>query len=628
VDTSTSDNTPSSLVINTADGTRVVLTCSKSMDLVIEHHGHRSEFMPAQSAVLKVDDAQCSLADAVVTSVDVFQRGDERGISFNLSLNRKARTKTAARLVLEVAVELSSSDVIFRVIPDEDSAIKMVDWPPPFAAQAVPSELAVVPIMQGCVIPGNWGAEVTLDKVWPYSGRVWTRGLYMPWWGQIRANHGYMAIFETPYDASIRLQHPAGGPTSIGARWLPSKGALRYPRVVRYRFFDRCNHVTMTKNYREWVAQKGMLRTLAEKSVSNSRVSSLRGTGVIHTGILYHVQPSSPYYTKVKNTHDLHTFIERGEQLKELARRGFENLYVHLDGWGQRGYDNLHPDILPPCQEAGGWMGLRRLAAGCRSIGYNLALHDQYRDYYHDADTYDSDLAVRDSDGRVPTVCEWYGGPQSFLCARIAKQYLKRNLADLRRQDIPLSGIYLDVFAVADLDECYHPSHPMDREECARARCECFALARSEGLIVSSEEPTDFALPFLDLVHHAPYAKHPSPEGGRPLGIPTPLFSLVYHDCLVVPWTCIGRGGWGIPDQDLGMLHALLNGGVPYVSLTPSQEETAIVETVRSLHQKVGWQPITNHEFLDGSYRVQQTTFADGTRVMVDFATDDYKIMR
>ena len=39
--------------------------------------------------------------------------------------------------------------------------------------------------------------------------------------------------------------------------------------------------------------------------------------------------------------------------VEALAAKGFANAYVHLDGWGLRGYDNLHPDILPPCPDAG-----------------------------------------------------------------------------------------------------------------------------------------------------------------------------------------------------------------------------------------------------------------------------------
>lgn len=603
-----------------------VLWYTPDLNLVVDHGGRRWEALPPQASDLLLGSQECSLRLARSKAITSFTRGDEVGLRCTLS--EFDHVDANVTVTLEVAIEQTSGDVLFRVIPQHaETAIKRVEWPPAFCTKPLPDHVAVIPTMQGFLLPGNWPLETSLDKVWPYSGQAWTRGVYMPWWGQLREGHGYVAILETPYDSGIRLQHPPGGPTTVGPRWLPCSGSLRYPRAVRYRFFERCTHVHLAKAYRSWVAEQGLLRTLAEKSAENPRVKKLHGTGVIHTSILYHVEPSSPYYAKVENPHDLHAFSERADQLERLFREHtLEGLYVHLDGWGKRGYDNLHPDVLPPCLEAGGWDGMRQFAAKCGALGYLFATHDQYRDYYRDADTFNEDLAVRNAQGNSPRSCEWFGGPQSILCAVKAKGYLTRNLNELSRNGVDLTGIYLDVFAVADLDECFHPDHPMTRQECAAARNACFALARSRGLVVSSEEPVDFAVPYLDLVHHAAYAQHPTPGEGPALGIPTPLFSLVYHDCLVVPWTSLEHGGWGIPKEDAGFLHALLNGGVPYVSLTPSQEQLAAAKTVRDLHRSVGWESMESHEFLDSSYRVQRTTFANGTRVLVDFVNDYYEI--
>ncbi len=35
---------------------------------------------------------------------------------------------------------------------------------------------------------------------------------------------------------------------------------------------------------------------------------------------------------------------------------------------------------------------------------------------------------------------------------------------------------------------------------------------------------------------------------------------------------------------------------------------------------------MTNHEFLDGKYRKERTTFADGTTVTVDWDSNSFKI--
>jgi len=45
-----------------------------------------------------------------------------------------------------------------------------------------------------------------------------------------------------------------------------------------------------------------------------------------------------------------------------------------------------------------------------------------------------------------------------------------------------------------------------------------------------------------------------------------------------------------------------------------------------ALHERVGLSEMTNHEFLDKSYRKQRTTFADGTQVTIDLDKDTFEI--
>jgi hypothetical protein len=109
------------------------------------------------------------------------------------------------------------------------------------------------------------------------------------------------------------------------------------------------------------------------------------------------------------------------------------------------------------------------------------------------------------------------------------------------------------------------------------------------------------------------------------MGIPVPLFNLVYHDALLMPWS-LGRGEWGIPEKDLGYLHALANGGMPYLGFSPGPEHLRQVRTLCALHARVALLEMTRHEFLDDGHRRQRTTFADGTRVTIDLGTDEWKV--
>jgi hypothetical protein len=515
----------------------------------------------------------------------------------------------------------------FEVTPvsDEQGDISSIAWPGPFELPAKSdSSYTVLPIMQGVIIPGGWKDEVKA----PDGGRYYTRGSYMPWWGQIKAGSGYIAIAETPWDGGYIFSHPAGGPTHIGPAWYPSLGRLGYKRKMRYTFLKECTYIDLCKIYRAYLKQNKEFVTLEEKAVRNPAVNRLIGTPVIHSSIYYHTEPVSYYYDKEnpKNNDVMVSFNKRNEQLLRLKKLGVDKAFFHLDGWGKRGYDNLHPDIFPPCEQAGGWDGMKLLSDTCKQLGYFFATHDQYRDYYLDADTYDEEQAVRDIDGKTELITIWAGGEQTVLCAQLAPYYVKRNVEILKDHGIELGGTYLDVFSVVDLDECFHKEHRMTRKECMEKRRECFKYVISEGILISSEETVDWAVPDLDLVYRSNYYLRPQFNQGKPVGIPVPLFNLVYHDCLAIPWF-LRRGGEEIPESDNGLLHALLNGGLCYLNIEADNDEINKAKVVCELHERVGKMEMLKHEFVGGNFRKQRTTFADGTTVEVNFDTDEYSII-
>jgi hypothetical protein len=94
------------------------------------------------------------------------------------------------------------------------------------------------------------------------------------------------------------------------------------------------------------------------------------------------------------------TFDERGRQFREYKKNGLDRLAVCLTGWPNQGYDRQHPDELPPAPIAGGTEGMKRLSETCKELGYLFSLHDQYRDYYTDAPSYDPQFAVHEEDER------------------------------------------------------------------------------------------------------------------------------------------------------------------------------------------------------------------------------------
>jgi len=561
------------------------------------------------------------LADAGHKDVSPYSTGFKSGIKVALAGLRHGETTIDLRISLFICLEGPREDLMCELVAQEkDTNIVECCWPP--AVNEASFDTTVVPFMQGMLLPKDWSRQVHL-----YDPVCYGRGLYMPWWGHQNEGSATLVLIETPEDAGCRFEHPAGGPTRMQLRWMDSLGALRYPRRVRLCFFDTGSYVTMAKRYRRHVKETGHFVSLREKLARTPLLEKLIGSPVIHTGILSHIQPESNYYHKddPAANHQWTSFDDRADQLRRLAEKGVRRAYVHLDGWGFRGYDNLHPDILPPCPEAGGWEGMKRFADTCEQLGFVFAIHDQYRDYYLDANSYDPRHTILDRGGNRPSHSIWFGGRQSVLCSRLALGHVKKNYTALLDHGVKVRGAYLDVFAVVSPDECYNPEHPATRADCLKYRGLCLDFIRSTGGVVSSEEPADWAIPHIDLVHHGPFALDPDPGRGPAMGIPVPLFSLVYHDALLLPWS-LGKGAWGIPETDLGYLHGLAHAGMPYLSLQGGDEELKQVRTMCALNARVGLLEMTNHEFLDTSFRRQRTTFADGTTVTIDLDKETFEI--
>lgn len=539
-----------------------------------------------------------------------------------------------------VWVEASTGDVFFEWLPlsEGEAAVKAVYWPAAFGFEKKSgSWYSLLNYEQGLLIPNDWPEE--LGRI-PFEGQLCSCAAYMPWFGQVRDGAGYIAINETPWDAAYQAEHPAGGPyTSISWRWLPTLGKMDYRRRVRYVFREACDYNTLCKIYRDYVKETGLFTSLEEKAARNPRVNDLIGAAIVHKGIKTHVAEDSAFYdpSAPEKNDFLTPFSVRTQEVRHYHEKGVEKLYLHLDGWGQPGYDNQHPDYLPACAEAGGWEGFRELSDTMEQCGYLFGIHDQYRDYYFSAKTFDREFGIHDPEGNIFEMSRWAGGHQTYLCATQAPYYVKRNFEELFRHGIRLKAAYLDVFTCNEPDECTHPEHRMSRKECLEYRNACFAYLTSRGILPSSEEVTDWSMKELVFCHYGPYDFMLRAPGSPKKGIPVPLFNLVYHDCLILPWPMDHGEG-----QEDYMLYALLNGGAAYMDKDgaypgidgafDSAREQALDESiaryriVAGLQEKVAKCELVRHSFDPADWRKQQSVFSDGTAVSVDLGTGSWEI--
>ena len=531
-------------------------------------------------------------------------------------------------------VEVLTDDIYFTLIVegDEKCEIKKVSFPAPFdfgegygdkgtiTDKNIPLCYTVLSRMQGCLVPA--GRHIGLA-----DGRVYERDGYMPIFGQVRENTGYLAVYDTPYDVMYELRYENGG-EKVAPLWVTSLGHIAYPRKMLYRFMENCDYNDLALSYRSYVKERGNFVSLKEKVNKNPNVEKLFGCPVIHTGIATHISPDSHYYHKdepEKNDHYT-SFYERAEQIKALKEKGLKKAYTHFDGWGNHGYDNLHTDPFPPHEAAGGADGMKYLADTVSGAGYIFGIHDQYRDYYYDSPDFTFDEAVLNADGGHPFCSEWYGGKHSYLCSKQAPKYVRRNYQRFEELGINIEASYLDVFSVVNLDECFSPDHPATREQCARNRRECLDILTARGIIPSSEEILDCILPSQVLCHHAPYfTDWLGGPASNPVGWQIPLFNLVYHDCIVTPW--IGkkgsRGGWGITGKDSGYAHAYLNGNPLYLKIDADKETIDEAVKVCESAERLTHAAMLRHEYLSRDGRIQRTTFEGGTKITVNFDTEE-----
>ena len=433
--------------------------------------------------------------------------------------------------------------------------------------------------------------------------------------------------------------HEAGtNKTAVQFRIEPSLGLMEYRRIMRYLFLSDCDYTSLLKCYRELAREEGKLKTLKEKEVSTPSIKKLIGASFVHKGIKTCVQPDSEFFDQdaPDKNNRLVPFRKRAEEMRAFKADGVEKLYLHLDGWGDAGYDNKHPDVGPACVEAGGWEGMRELSKTMEELGYLFGIHDQYRDFYKKAESYDDDLACKSADGSIFTHARWAGGLQAYLCTSQAPYYVRRNFERLLGEGVHLDAAYLDVFTCNEGDECANPRHKMRRRDSYEYRNACFRYLLSKDILPSSEEVNDWAVPWLVFCHYAPYDFMLREPGSPKYGIPIPMFNLVYHDCLIIPWMMEK-----LPEEDY-MLYALLNGGAPYLvrdpaymgidgAFTPEKEmpwKTHLerVRAVSDFHEKVGEAELVRHEILDEKGYRQRSSFANGYTVEVDFKEGRYQI--
>ncbi len=490
-----------------------------------------------------------------------------------------------------------------------------IRFPHPFVTE--PGTYLVVPMNEGISYPVE-DQTIGPMRLIAYGGH----GICMAFWGATDGQRGYMAIIETPDDASIDIRR-LDGKLCVAPLWEPQKGQFGYARKLRYIFFDKGGHVAMCKRYREYAKQIGKLKTLKEKRCENPNVDSLIGApnvwcwdrdalGIVRemksVGIerILWSHRRSPDVIEAMNKmgdvltsrYDIYQDLMDPQVVKEKLRG------LHPD-WTQAGWPK---DIM--LDENGDWR------KGWR---------------------------VRGKDGKMY--------PCGVLCDKQAPKYARQRIADDLKAH-PYRCRFIDTTTASPWRECYHPDHPMTRGDSRHWKMELLRIVSEEmKLVCGSETGHDAAVPFVHyfegMLSLGPYRV---PDAGRDMikvwhEVPErvakfqvghkyrlPLWELVYHDCVVAQWY------WGDYNNKLPALwdkrdlFNILYGTPPMFMFNRQiwgENKTRFAQSYKDVCpavRAVGYAEMTDHRFLTPDRDVQQTQFANGFTITVNFGTTPYRM--
>jgi hypothetical protein len=216
-------------------------------------------------------------------------------------------------------------------------------------------------------------------------------------------------------------------------------------------------------------------------------------------------------------------------------------------------------------------------------------------------------------------------------------------------EELGYTARFIDVETAHSFFECYSDVHPATRSQDRENRLKLFDYLRSLGQVCSSEGGGDWAAHALHYqegsltltrlgwlqgiyVGTAPFdVPDEYLRGNFDMAIRVPLHKLVYHDSTFMTWRWNHTPNrWNQPEKwrDWDLLH-LLYGGMPIFVVNAENIAAKGDRILESYHticdftETIGGHEMISHRFLTPDRLVQETRFANGRGVIVNFSEDE-----
>jgi hypothetical protein len=241
--------------------------------------------------------------------------------------------------------------------------------------------------------------------------------------------------------------------------------------------------------------------------------------------------------------------------------------------------------------------------------------------------------------------------PCGVLCDRQALKYARLRVPEELKTH-PYRCRFIDTTTASPWRECYDPDHPMTRSESRHWKMQLLRFMSEEmKLVTGSETGHDAAVPYVHyfegMLSLGPYRV---PDAGRNMvkaldEVPErvakfqvgqkyrlPLWELVYHDCVVAQWY------WGDYNNKLPAiwdkrdLFNILYGTPPMFMFNNkiwNEKKGKFAKSYKNICpvvRAVGYAEMTDHRFLTANRSVQQTKFANGINITVNFGDKFYRL--
>jgi len=312
---------------------------------------------------------------------------------------------------------------------------------------------------------------------------------------------------------------------------------------------------------------------------------------------------------------------EIAADIRRAAAYGLTDSVFIKHAWQRWGYDYRLPDIYPPDCDPVIW---NDWVSACRENGILFGVHDNYIDFYPDAEGFSYKHIVFNEDG-TPQRAWFNKGPQAQSYRWLPhafKPWLERNMKLIKEGFAPTAS-FVDVFtAHAVIDYYDEEGNFYTKMKCAKHWGECFDYIREvlgDNAPTISEAGHDALIGHVDGVQSDHYSAKtwnwPCTDAER-----VPWHDMATHGAMILFAGGLGQryagdepyASWGSDDY---FSNTVIGGRNPMCT-GPCTRDT--VKTYWLLHdvcKELAHQSLETHEFVGDDIHRQHTTFDGGGKV-------------